>query len=45
MSAQGLPPDEKNVLIVWGGSRRLVAVFDPSTLRLRALLNPDLKES
>jgi hypothetical protein len=43
MSAQGLAPDASNVLIMWGGSRRLVAVFDPTTLRLKALFNPDLK--
>jgi hypothetical protein len=40
MSAQGLSTSGRNVLIMWGGSRRLVAVFDPATLRLRALLEP-----
>jgi hypothetical protein len=43
MSARGFAPDKANVLIMWGGSRRLVAVFDPSTLRLQALFYPDLK--
>jgi hypothetical protein len=43
MSARGLAPDQANVLIMWGGSRRLVAVFDPNTLRLQALFYPDLK--
>ncbi len=42
LSQQGLAPDERNALIMWGGSRRLVAVFDPATLRIRALLRPDL---
>ncbi|HTC16333.1 MAG TPA: hypothetical protein VK695_11075 [Steroidobacteraceae bacterium] len=42
MAARGLRPDAHNVLIMWGGSRRLVAVFDPATLQLQALLNPDL---
>jgi hypothetical protein len=42
LSADGLAPDERNLLIMWGGSRRLVAVFDPATLQIKALLNPDL---
>jgi hypothetical protein len=40
MSREGLAPDEPNTLIMWGGSRRLLAVFDPATLRIRALLIP-----
>jgi len=27
---------------MWGGSRRVVAVFDPATLRVRAILRPDV---
>jgi hypothetical protein len=42
LSADGLAPDERNLLIMWGGSRRVVAVFDPATLQIKALLNPDL---
>lgn len=42
LSADGLAPDERNLLIMWGGSRRVVAVFDPATLRIKALLRPDL---
>ena len=38
--AEGLTPDQRNALIMWGGSRRLVAFFDPATLRLEALLIP-----
>src|SRR5215469_14643891 len=38
LSQQGLAPDERNALIMWGGSRRLVAVFDPTTLHIKALL-------
>jgi hypothetical protein len=41
LSAQGLAPNQRNSLIMWGGSRRLVAVFDPATLRLKALLVPE----
>jgi hypothetical protein len=42
LSAVGLTPDQRNTLIMWGGSRRLVAVFDPATLRLQRLLVPDV---
>ena len=42
LAADGLAPDERNLLIMWGGSRRVVAVFDPATLKIKALLNPDL---
>jgi hypothetical protein len=40
MSAEGFAPNEPNTLMMWGGSRRLVAVFDQDT-KLRVLLNPD----
>jgi hypothetical protein len=42
LSAAGLAGDQPNTLIMWGGSRRLVAVFDPATLRLQKLLIPDV---
>jgi hypothetical protein len=38
MSAQGLAPDQRNALIVWGNTRRVLAVFDPTTLHIRAIL-------
>lgn len=41
MTREGLTPDAHNAMIFWGGSRRLVAVMDPSTLQIKALLNPD----
>ena len=41
MSEQGLAADERNALILWGGSRHVVAMFDPATLRIRAILKPD----
>jgi hypothetical protein len=41
MSKQGLAADERNALILWGGSRRVLAMFDPATLRIRAILKPD----
>lgn len=42
LSQQGVASDQRNALIMWGGSRRLVAVFDPATLDIKALLRPDL---
>jgi hypothetical protein len=42
LAADGLAPAQRNSLIMWGGSRRVVAVFDPRTLRLKALLRPDV---
>ena len=42
LAADGLAPNQRNSLIMWGGSRRVVAVFDPATLQLRALLKPDV---
>ena len=41
MSAQGLAPDERNALIMWGGTRRVLAVFDPASLQIKALLKAD----
>lgn len=41
MSARGIAPDERNSLIMWGGTRRVLAVFDPSTLQIKALLKAD----
>src|SRR6266478_7773752 len=40
MSVQGLAADERNALILWGGSRHVLAMFDPATLRIRAILKP-----
>jgi hypothetical protein len=37
---QGLAPDQRNALVMWGGSRRVLAIFDPTTLELRAILKP-----
>jgi hypothetical protein len=42
LAQQGFAPDQRNALIMWGGSRRLLAIFDPATLHIRALLRPDL---
>lgn len=40
LRALGLAPDAQAVLVLWGGSRRLVAVFDPQSGQLRAILKP-----
>jgi hypothetical protein len=41
MAALGMAVDQKNAMVMWGGSRRVLAVFDPKTLRIVALLRPD----
>jgi hypothetical protein len=42
MRALALSPGERSALIMYGASsRRLVAVFDPGTLALRAIVRPD----
>jgi hypothetical protein len=41
LSQRGLSPDERNALVMWGGSRRVLAIFDTATLRLKALLKAD----
>jgi hypothetical protein len=37
----GLSPNERNALIMWGGSRRVLAIFDTATLQITALLKAD----
>jgi hypothetical protein len=42
MARRGLNPTERNALVMWGGtSRRLLAVFDVQSLKIRALIKPD----
>ena len=42
MTHRGLNPEERNALVMWGGTaRRLVAVFDPQSMQIRALIKPD----
>lgn len=41
MRTLGLPTDQPNALVFWGGSLRLLAVFDLGTLELRASIRPD----
>jgi len=37
----GLPDDQVNTMVMWGGTRRVLAVFDLGTLELRALIRAD----
>lgn len=37
----GLPGDRANAMVMWGGTRRVLAVFDLGTLRIVALLRAD----
>jgi hypothetical protein len=36
----GLATDQANTMVMWGGTRRVLAVFDLRTLAVRALLEP-----
>jgi len=39
---RGFDPKQKNAIVMWGGTaRRLVAVFDTDSLKIRALIRPD----
>ena len=40
MSQLGLAPGERNALLMWGEVRRVLVIFDPGTLRIRAILKP-----
>jgi hypothetical protein len=37
----GMATDQRNALIMWGGSRRVLAVFDSATLRIERMLKAD----
>jgi hypothetical protein len=37
----GLAADDRNTLVLWGGSRKVLAVFDTGTLNVKALLRAD----
>jgi hypothetical protein len=42
MARLGFSTEQPNALVMWGGTaRRLVAVFDPDALTIRALIEPD----
>lgn len=42
MATLGVSAEGKNALVMWGGvGRRLLAVFDPESLKVRALIKPD----
>jgi hypothetical protein len=42
MSNLGISADDRNALVMWGGAaRRLLVVFDPESLKIKAMLRPD----
>lgn len=41
LSQRGLAPDKADAIVMWGGSRRMLVVFDLDTLEVRATLAPD----
>lgn len=41
MAERGLAAEQANAMVMWGGSRRVLAVFDPGTMRIRALIRAD----
>jgi hypothetical protein len=42
MTSLGLAAEQRNALMMWGGtSRRLVAIFDVDTLRIKAFIKAD----
>jgi hypothetical protein len=40
MSRLGLAPEQRNALLLWGDIKRVLVIFDPGTLRIRAILKP-----
>jgi len=38
MAERNLPVNERNMMVMWGGSQRLLVVFDPATLHILAIL-------
>ena len=38
MAERSLPVNERNMMVMWGGSQRLLVVFDPATLHILAIL-------
>jgi hypothetical protein len=40
MSQLGLAPEQRNALLLWGDVTRVLVIFDPGTLRIRAILKP-----
>ena len=41
MAQRGLPTDQASTMVMWGGNRRVLAVFDLTTLEIRALIKAD----
>ncbi|HWZ61585.1 MAG TPA: hypothetical protein VNX02_01075 [Steroidobacteraceae bacterium] len=41
LSQRGLPADQADAIVMWGGTRHVLTVFDPATLEIRAIIAPD----
>ena len=41
LTQRGLAPESTDAIVMWGGTRRVLVVFDPATMQLRAILGPD----
>ena len=41
MTQRGLDPKARNAMIMWGGGTRVLAVLDPQSLKVMAILAPD----
>lgn len=41
LAQRGLPTDQANTIVMWGGSRRVLVAFDLATLEMRAILLAD----
>ncbi len=40
LAARGSDPQQRNAMVLWGDVRRVLVVFDPATLRIKAILGP-----
>ena len=36
----GISPQQRNAIVMWGDARRALVIFDPGTLRIKAILGP-----
>ena len=41
MIERHLPVDQANAMVLWGGTRRVLVIFDPKTLAIEAILGAD----
>jgi len=41
LAALGIRPEQRNALLLWSDVRRVLVVFDPDSLRIKAILKPN----